>query len=123
VGLLAFERGQDVAPARRGVGRYGEVGILVEDPLGEAAQLRHRLHAELVGQDTADPPEGAQGVGLATEPVERQTGDAAFATVVGEGYWGTVSFVDYLSLAKIDGTWKIVNKLFAHTGGEPPGMG
>ena len=53
----------------------------------------------------------------------QQTGDAAFATVAEEGYWGTVSFVDYLSLAKIDGTWKIVSKLFAHTGGEPPEMG
>ena len=50
----------------------------------------------------------------------QQTGDAALATVAEEGYWGTVSFVDYLSLAKIDGTWQIVNKLFAHTGGEPP---
>jgi hypothetical protein len=50
----------------------------------------------------------------------QQTGDGAFATVVEEGYWGTVSFVDYLSLAKIGATWKIVNKLFAHTGGEPP---
>jgi hypothetical protein len=53
----------------------------------------------------------------------QQTGDAAFATVVEEGYWGTVSFVDYLSLAKIGGTWKIVSKLFAHTGGEPPETG
>jgi hypothetical protein len=53
----------------------------------------------------------------------QQTGDAAFATVVEEGYWGTVSFVDYLSLAKIGGAWKIVSKLFAHTGGEPPEMG
>jgi hypothetical protein len=53
----------------------------------------------------------------------QQTGDAAFATVAEEGYWGTVSFIDYLSLAKIDGTWRIVNKLFAHTGGEPPEMG
>jgi hypothetical protein len=53
----------------------------------------------------------------------QQTGDAAFATVAEEGYWGTVSFIDYLSLAKIGGTWKIVNKLFAHTGGEPPEMG
>lgn len=35
-------------------------------------------------------------------------------------YWGTVSFLDYLSLAKIGGTWKIVSKLFAHVGGEPP---
>jgi hypothetical protein len=53
----------------------------------------------------------------------QQTGDAAFATVVEEGYWGTVSFVDYLSLAKIDGTWSIVTKLFAHTGGKVPDMG
>lgn len=51
-----------------------------------------------------------------------QTGDAAFATVAEEGYWGTVTFVDYLSLARINRTWKIVNKVFAHTGGEPPDM-
>lgn len=51
-----------------------------------------------------------------------QTADAAFATVAEEGVWGTVSFTDYLSLARINGTWKIVNKLFAHTGGEPPEM-
>ena len=49
-----------------------------------------------------------------------QTRDAALATVAEEGCWGTVSFVDYFSLARVDGTWKIVNKLFAHTGGEPP---
>ena len=53
----------------------------------------------------------------------QQTGDAAIATVAEEGYWGTVSFVDYLSLARIDGTWKIVSKLFAHTGGVPPELG
>ena len=53
----------------------------------------------------------------------QQTGDAAFATVAEEGYWGSVSFLDYLSLAKIDGTWKIVNKLFAHISGEPPELG
>ena len=49
-----------------------------------------------------------------------QTGDAAAATVAEEGYWGSVSFVDYFLLARIDGVWKIVCKLFAHTGGEPP---
>jgi hypothetical protein len=52
-----------------------------------------------------------------------QTNDAALAIVAEEGYWGSVSFVDYLSLARIDGTWKIVGKLFAHTGGEPPDLG
>jgi len=37
--------------------------------------------------------------------------------VAEDGYWGYASFIDYLLLARIDGTWKIVCKLFAHTGG------
>jgi hypothetical protein len=49
-----------------------------------------------------------------------QTGDTATATIEEDGCWGGVSFVDFFSLAKIDGTWKIVNKTFAHTGGEMP---
>ena len=49
-----------------------------------------------------------------------QVADAATVTVEEEGCWGNVSFVDYFTLAKIDGTWKIVNKTFAHTGGEMP---
>jgi len=49
-----------------------------------------------------------------------QLGDVATATVLEEGYWGTVSFVDFLSLCRVEGTWKIVNKTFAHIGGEPP---
>jgi Putative lumazine-binding len=31
-----------------------------------------------------------------------------------------LSFVDFFSLANIDGSWKIVNKTFAHTGGSMP---
>lgn len=50
----------------------------------------------------------------------QQVGDAAMAVVAEDGYWGTVSFVDFLSLVRINGTWKIVNKTFEHTGGEPP---
>ncbi len=50
----------------------------------------------------------------------QQTGDAAVAVVAEEGYWGSVSFIDYFLLARIEGVWKIVCKLFAHTGGEPP---
>ena len=49
-----------------------------------------------------------------------QVGDAAVATLAEEGCWGEVSFVDYFSLARFDGTWKIVNKTFAHTGGQMP---
>jgi hypothetical protein len=50
----------------------------------------------------------------------QQTGDAAVGVVAEEGYWGTVSFIDYFLLARIEGDWKIVCKLFDHTGGEPP---
>ncbi len=49
-----------------------------------------------------------------------QTGDVAVVALAEDGFWGTVSFVDYFLLARIDGAWKIVCKLFAHTGGEPP---
>jgi len=49
-----------------------------------------------------------------------QVGDVAVATLVEEGCWGTVSFIDYFSLARINGSWTIVNKVFAHTGGTPP---
>ena len=50
----------------------------------------------------------------------QQVGAAAMAVVAEDKYWGTVSFIDFLSLARIDGTWKIVNKTFEYTGGEPP---
>ena len=53
----------------------------------------------------------------------QQTGDAALATVAEQGYWGTVSFIDYLSLARINDRWKIVSKLFAHTGVSHPTSG
>jgi hypothetical protein len=49
-----------------------------------------------------------------------QLENTATAVVEEEGCWGGVSFTDFFSLAKIDGSWKIVNKTFAHTGGEMP---
>jgi hypothetical protein len=49
-----------------------------------------------------------------------QVDDAATATVEEEGIWGSMSCVDFFALAKIDGSWKIVNKTFAHSGGEVP---
>ena len=52
----------------------------------------------------------------------QQTDDVASATLSEEGFWGTVSFVDFFALARIEGTWKIVNKTFVHTGGEPAPM-
>ena len=49
-----------------------------------------------------------------------QVGDAASAVVAEDGYWGSLSFIDFFTLNRIGGTWKIVNKTFVHTGGEPP---
>ena len=51
-----------------------------------------------------------------------QVGDAASAVLEEQGFWGTVSMTDFFTLAQIDGKWTIVNKTFAHTGGEPPPM-
>ena len=49
-----------------------------------------------------------------------QVGDAAAAVVAEEGCWGSVSFIDFFTLARIDSSWKIVSKTFAHTGGQMP---
>jgi hypothetical protein len=46
--------------------------------------------------------------------------DAAVAVVEEEGFWGVLSFVDFFSLARIDGSWKIVNKTFTQTGRSLP---
>ena len=52
----------------------------------------------------------------------QQIGDAAVAIVSEDGCWGTVSFVDIMSLSCIAGDWKIVSKTFAHTGGTMPSL-
>ncbi len=47
------------------------------------------------------------------------TGDAGVAVLAETDYLGC-DFVDYFSVARIDGRWMITNKTYAHTGGEPP---
>jgi hypothetical protein len=49
-----------------------------------------------------------------------RAGDAASATVVEDGFWGTMSFVDFLGLCRLEKGWLIVSKTFTHTGGQPP---
>ena len=49
-------------------------------------------------------------------------GDAAVATLAEDSYMG-MDFVDFFSLSKMDGAWKIVNKTYAMTGGTPPPLG
>ncbi len=47
-------------------------------------------------------------------------GAAAGAIVVEENHLGTLSFVDFFTLCRSEGRWRIVNKTFAHTGGDMP---
>lgn len=46
-------------------------------------------------------------------------GDAGVAVLVESDYLGC-DFVDYFSVARVDGRWCITNKTYAHTGGQPP---
>jgi hypothetical protein len=104
---------------------------------GDAGKLREAFHPEsrmwgsLMGQRYDVPiaemiamfdgkPADVEGSYQARVTSVEQTDDVASAVLVEDGFWGTVSFVDFFSLALIDGTWKIVNKTFVHTGGEPP---
>ena len=47
------------------------------------------------------------------------TGDAGVAVLAETDYMGC-DFVDYFTVARIDGRWQITNKTYAHTGGQPP---
>ena len=132
--------GSQAGPADA-VREYDEVKRVVQlffdgEAKGDAAKLEEASHpdARLFGsvEGTRYDMSIAEFVELAAkEPGDtgnyrmrilsvQQTGDAAVAVVAEEGYWGSLSFIDYLQLARIDGTWRVVSKLFAHTGGEMP---
>lgn len=49
------------------------------------------------------------------------TGDAGVAVLAETDYLGC-DFVDYFSVARINGRWWITNKTYAHTGGTLPAM-
>jgi Putative lumazine-binding len=74
---------------------------------------------EMIGMSASQPADTNGSYRASIRSVENE-GDAAIAVLEEEGFWGTMSFVDFFSLAKMDGEWKIVNKTFAHTGGEMP---
>jgi hypothetical protein len=40
--------------------------------------------------------------------------------VAEDGCWGSAAFVDFFTVTRIGGAWKITNKTFAHSGGEIP---
>lgn len=99
--------------------------------LGGAFHPDARMYGSLAGQRMDLPieefvkvasgqPADVDGTYEARIVSVEQVGDAATATIEETGFWSTLSFTDFFSLARIDGEWKIVNKTFAHTAGEPP---
>jgi putative lumazine-binding protein len=104
---------------------------------GDAAKLRQAFHPDsrmwgsMMGQRYDEPieemiamvdgkPGDVDGSYHTHLTSLEQNDDVAAAVLTEEGFWGTLSFVDFFALARIDETWKIVNKTFIHTGGEPP---
>lgn len=75
--------------------------------------------SQLIEMATSQPFDSG-GSYIARITSVQQAGDAATAIVEEDGIWGSLSCVDFIALVKIDGSWKIVNKTFAHTGGEIP---
>ena len=104
---------------------------------GDAAKLRQAFHedarmfgslagrridvpiAELFAMADGHPAKVDDSFAARIVSVD-QVGDAAAAVVEEEGYWGSVSFTDFFTLSRFGDDWRIVNKTFAHTGGEPP---
>lgn len=104
---------------------------------GDAAKLAEAFHPDAqmygaVGEQrfdmpitdyielVADAPGDVGGTFRARITSIVQVGGAASAIVVEDGFWGTMSFVDFFTLSRSDGRWRIVNKNFAHTRGEMP---
>jgi len=111
--------------------------LLEGEASGDVAKLKSAFHpdARMFGQAEGqryDLPIGEYFDLAATAPGNsagnyrarvlsiQQTGDAAIVTAVEENCWGSVAFIDYFSLSRFAGEWKVVNKTFAHTGGKMP---
>ncbi|HVS05353.1 MAG TPA: nuclear transport factor 2 family protein [Candidatus Dormibacteraeota bacterium] len=87
---------------------------------GALAGHRYDVPIEELFKMAAEGPMDTDGRYRARITSVDQVGDVAVATLLEEGCWGSVSFVDYFSLIRLDRSWTIVNKVFTHTGGTPP---
>ena len=113
------------------------VQLYVDGASGDVGKLEEAFHADArmfghIGDLATYVPIGeffkivANSPGPLAGPTYRAkvrsidvAGDAAVAVLVEQDYMGC-DFVDFFSLARIDGAWKIVNKTYAHTGGSLP---
>ena len=75
--------------------------------------------AQMIETMVAQPPDSDGSYTPRITSIE-QVDDAATAAIEEEGGWGALSLTDFFTLAKVDGSWIIANKTFAHIGGELP---
>lgn len=118
----AFAQDQDIAGARVAVEHY-----LAGHATGSPAEFTAAFHpkamlywnrdGQFAERTSAEYIAGATGKPAADEAQRKRriesldvTGDAGMAKVVLE--YPAVTFTDYLSLLRIDGEWKIINKIF-----------
>jgi len=104
---------------------------------GDAAKLTDAFHPDAqmygaVGDHRLDMPIADFCKYMAEHPADvdgtfrarvtsiAHAGDAASASVTEENHLGTLTFVDFFTLCRSDGRWRIANKTFAHTAGEIP---
>lgn len=74
---------------------------------------------DMIGMISAQPADVDGQFSASVRQID-EFGDIALAIVDEENFWGSVSFTDVFSLAKINDNWLIVSKSFTHTGGAPP---
>jgi len=121
---------QDLADIR------GLIQLYIDGANGDGDKMRQAFHpdAHMFGHigsmDTYEPitdftalVEAQPGLAGPNYRADIRTidlvGDAGVAVLVETDYFGC-DFVDYFTLARIDGRWWITNKTYAHTGGTPP---
>lgn len=114
------------------------VELYVEGANGDADKLRHAFHPDArmfghIGEMATYEPitdfialvEATPGLAGPTYAWDIRSvdvaGDAGVAVLVESDYFGC-DFVDYFTVARIDGRWWITCKTYAHTGGTPPPM-
>ena len=127
---MTAQHTQDLADVRAVIQLY------IDGSNGDADKLREAFHpnAHMFGHigpmDTYEPITDfialvAATPGLAGEHYRADirsidlVGDAGVAVLVEADYFGC-DFVDFFTVARIDGRWWITNKTYAHTGGTPP---
>src|SRR5262245_34912399 len=113
------------------------IGLYVDGANGDVAKLKEAFHPDAwmmghIGRvDTylpisdfftyVDTNPGMAGPNYrATIRTIDIAGDAGVAILVESDTYFGCDFVDYFTVARIDGRWQITNKTYAHTGGQPP---